>query len=527
MRRRDGRGQDAPRAQVKTLGGGPAAVDRHGRARAHRRRLADRLAGDAVGARTRRPSARTFRLEGLPGLQVSGRVGPREDDGQDGGPGAARAAADRPTAAARRRCRISGGTAVVYSGDASADRVQLQRYVDTAATTSPITSSPTTAGITPQSPCVRVSSTMAGCRITAGRGYQLNTGDGNDAVTIQSGAPGGGINLGAGQRHLHRPVRPATSSTAATATTCSGRRRQRPAWPATAATTRWPARPATTRRRRRGRRPARVRRRRDARGRRRRRRRHPRRPGLDRLSYLDHSAGVIVTLDDRARRRHRAARRQRPQRHRDARRLDVRRRAHRQRRPAVAVRQRGHRPRRRPRRRRRRQRRHRRRRALRRRGRRPRRGLGRRDYLEGGAGEDIFEGDNVCDRPSPAPATPTSSRPATARPTPSTAASAPTPRSSTRSTSSPRTPSTAASASTARPPRPSRRRPRAACSASSPPGRRAQAVGARRAQAQPAARAASSSIKVTCPGSCRVRARLISGRTVVASRSRTRLGAAA
>jgi hypothetical protein len=32
-------------------------------------------------------------------------------------------------------------------------------------------------------------------------------------------------------------------------------------------------------------------------------------------------------------------------------------------------------------------------------------------------------------------------------------------------------------------------------------------------------------IKVTCPGSCRAKARLISGRTVVASRSRTRLGA--
>ena len=32
-------------------------------------------------------------------------------------------------------------------------------------------------------------------------------------------------------------------------------------------------------------------------------------------------------------------------------------------------------------------------------------------------------------------------------------------------------------------------------------------------------------LEVTCPGSCRVRARLIFGRTVVASRSRTRLGA--
>jgi hypothetical protein len=38
-------------------------------------------------------------------------------------------------------------------------------------------------------------------------------------------------------------------------------------------------------------------------------------------------------------------------------------------------------------------------------------------------------------------------------------------------------------------------------------------------------RRAKLSIKVICPGSCRVKARLISGRTVVASRSRTRLGA--
>ena len=32
-------------------------------------------------------------------------------------------------------------------------------------------------------------------------------------------------------------------------------------------------------------------------------------------------------------------------------------------------------------------------------------------------------------------------------------------------------------------------------------------------------------VEVTCPGSCKVRARFITGRTVVASKTRTRLGA--
>ena len=53
-------------------------------------------------------------------------------------------------------------------------------------------------GITPQSPCVRVSSTMAGCRLTSGLGYQLNTGDGADTVTIAAGVPTGTTDLGPG-----------------------------------------------------------------------------------------------------------------------------------------------------------------------------------------------------------------------------------------------------------------------------------------------------------------------------------------
>ena len=89
------------------------------------------------------------------------------------------------------------GTTPVFSGDASADRVQLMRYDDTQNGVSwyLVTDD---GGITPQSPCVRVSSTMAGCRLTPGRGYQLNTGGGADTVTIAAGVPTGTTNLGPG-----------------------------------------------------------------------------------------------------------------------------------------------------------------------------------------------------------------------------------------------------------------------------------------------------------------------------------------
>jgi Ca2+-binding RTX toxin-like protein len=91
---------------------------------------------------------------------------------------------------------ISGSDAV-FSGDASADRVQVQRYDDTrnGASWYLVTDD---GGITPASPCVRVSSTVAGCRITPGRGYRLDTGDGADTVTIAAGAPGGITDLGPG-----------------------------------------------------------------------------------------------------------------------------------------------------------------------------------------------------------------------------------------------------------------------------------------------------------------------------------------
>jgi Ca2+-binding RTX toxin-like protein len=92
---------------------------------------------------------------------------------------------------------VSGNTAV-YTGDPSGDVVRLQRYVDRGTAYFLVSDS---GGITANSPCGMVSgtsSTMAACRITSGMGYRLLTGAGADAVTIASGAPGGTTDLGPG-----------------------------------------------------------------------------------------------------------------------------------------------------------------------------------------------------------------------------------------------------------------------------------------------------------------------------------------
>ena len=69
---------------------------------------------------------------------------------------------------------MSGDNAV-FSGDASADRVLLERF-DNGDSWYLLTDD---GGITPQKPCVRITSTMAGCRLAAGRAYRLNTGGGD------------------------------------------------------------------------------------------------------------------------------------------------------------------------------------------------------------------------------------------------------------------------------------------------------------------------------------------------------------
>ena len=110
---------------------------------------------------------------------------------------------------------------VVLAGDASADRVQLTRYVDTRNERRLLVPRDRRRR---DHPAValrpRVSSTMAACRDRPpGRGYQLNTGGGADTVDDPAGAPRRHHRPRPGQRHLHRPARPPTSSTAATATT--------------------------------------------------------------------------------------------------------------------------------------------------------------------------------------------------------------------------------------------------------------------------------------------------------------------
>ena len=90
----------------------------------------------------------------------------------------------------------SGGTAV-YTGDPGADTVRMHRYVDTRNNISYYLVTDT-GGVSAVSPCVTATSTMAACRITPGLKYQLNTGDGADAVTIAADAPGGSTDLGAG-----------------------------------------------------------------------------------------------------------------------------------------------------------------------------------------------------------------------------------------------------------------------------------------------------------------------------------------
>ncbi len=94
---------------------------------------------------------------------------------------------------------------VVYTGDAAADDVELTRFVDNRGNSNPSDDRyyylVTDAGINPVSPCFRVSgaSNMVGCQVTSAlRRYEFSTGDGNDEVTVSGDTAGGTISLGAG-----------------------------------------------------------------------------------------------------------------------------------------------------------------------------------------------------------------------------------------------------------------------------------------------------------------------------------------
>jgi Ca2+-binding RTX toxin-like protein len=95
---------------------------------------------------------------------------------------------------------------VVYTGDPAADDVELMRYIDNRGNSNPsddrfyylVTDN---AGITAASPCFRVGGTsnMVGCQVTSSlHRYDFSTGDGGDEVTISGDTAGGAISLGAG-----------------------------------------------------------------------------------------------------------------------------------------------------------------------------------------------------------------------------------------------------------------------------------------------------------------------------------------
>ena len=144
------------------------------------------------------------------------------------------------------------------------------------------------------------------------------------------------------------------------------------------------------------------------------------------------------------------------------------------------------------------------------------------DYLEGGAGADVFEGDNVCtEEPCTGGSDFIQARDGEAD-TVNCGVGADTALvdvvdvvAQDTQHGCERIDRLAAAAAT--------RRPRAAVLGASQSGPiRLKVVGVRKLSAL---RRGKLRVEVTCPGSCRVRARLIIGRTVVASRSRTRLGA--
>jgi len=87
---------------------------------------------------------------------------------------------------------------VVYEGDAAADAVQLTRFVDTG-NNIPYYLVSDNAGLTFGSGCFRVSATIGACRVTAGlKRYELRTGGGDDVVEIAADTAGGSTDLGLG-----------------------------------------------------------------------------------------------------------------------------------------------------------------------------------------------------------------------------------------------------------------------------------------------------------------------------------------
>lgn len=95
------------------------------------------------------------------------------------------------------------GSVVAYVGDPGADDVQLYRYVDTRGNSNPNDDIPyyivVDQGINPGSGCIRVSSTTVACRDTDDRRqFSIATGDGDDSVETDGELARGTTDLGSG-----------------------------------------------------------------------------------------------------------------------------------------------------------------------------------------------------------------------------------------------------------------------------------------------------------------------------------------
>ena len=100
---------------------------------------------------------------------------------------------------------LSGGTTVVYTGDADGETVTLSRYTDTRGNSNPADDIfyylVGETGITSGPGCVSAGANLSACRVTAGlKRYEFNTADGDDTVRFESSGStsGGSADLGPG-----------------------------------------------------------------------------------------------------------------------------------------------------------------------------------------------------------------------------------------------------------------------------------------------------------------------------------------
>ena len=108
---------------------------------------------------------------------------------------------------------LSGGTTVVFTGDATGDTVRLSRYTDNRGNSNPADDIyyylVSESGITSGPGCVAAGSGMSACRVTSGlKRYDINTGGGNDTVSFDSSGSTSGGSADLGRATIASPAWP-------------------------------------------------------------------------------------------------------------------------------------------------------------------------------------------------------------------------------------------------------------------------------------------------------------------------------